>query len=119
MKTHPSKNILVISTGFLIIYLIIKQEWPLYVSLTISLAGIGSSYLSKKIDTVWMQLSKLLGAIFPKIILTIFFYGILTPIAWLSRIFGAKDPLKLKNTHHSYFKDTNKQFDKHSFEKIW
>jgi hypothetical protein len=87
--------------------------------LVVGLAGVFSTYLSRKIDFIWMKLSWLLSLIVPNILLTIIFYLLLFPIALLSRIFGQKDPLNLNNTKDSYFKNSDRQLDKASFEKLW
>jgi hypothetical protein len=119
MKTDTSKStILVISMGFLIIYVVFSWHWAVLVSLVIGVIGILSSYLSKKIEWVWMKISQLLGYIIPNILLTIMFFLFLYPISLLSKLFS-KDPLMLSNKHKTYFIDINKEIDKKSFEKTW
>jgi len=119
MKTDSSKStILIISMGFLIFYLVFAWQWAVSVSLIVGVVGIISSYLSKKIEWVWMKLGDLLGLIMPKIILTIVFYLFLFPIALLYRIFN-KDTLMLSKKYNSYFIDVKKEIDKKSFENTW
>jgi hypothetical protein len=118
-KSTPIKTILVISMGFLIVYLITQWKWAVYITLTVGLIGIVSDYLSKKLDFLWMKLTWILSFIVPNVLLTLVFYLLLFPIAVLSRLFGEKDPLRLKNTTNSIFKNSNKKFDKVSFEKPW
>lgn len=118
-KTNPVKTVLTISVGFTVLYLMTKWDWTIMTALVVGLAGVFSTYLSQKIDFIWMKLSRLLSLIVPNILLTIIFYLLLFPIALLSRIFGQKDPLNLKNTKDSYFKNNDRQLDKASFEKLW
>ena len=119
MKPDNSKStILVISTGFLIIYFIFSWEWAIIVSLIAGVTGILSPYLSRKIEWLWMKLSKLLGYIVPNIILSVVFYLFLFPISVLYRIFN-KDPLMLSKKYNSYFTDINRNIDKKSLEKLW
>jgi hypothetical protein len=47
------------------------------------------------IAVVWLGFSHLLGTIMPKILLSILFFGVLTPIGFLRRLMG-KDSLKLR-----------------------
>jgi len=47
------------------------------------------------VAVVWLGLSQLLGAVVPKILLSILFFGVVTPIGVLRRILG-KDSLKLR-----------------------
>jgi len=118
-KSEATKTVLTITIGFLAIYVITKWEWTISMSLIIGLMGILSSYLSKKIDFIWIKLTWLLSMIVPNILLFVIFFLFLLPIAILSRIFGRKDPLSLKNTTNSLFKNSNKKFGKVSFEKPW
>jgi hypothetical protein len=117
MNTSKS-TILVISMGFLVLYLIFGWQWAVIVSLTVGLIGVFSNYLSVLIEKGWMQLALLLSHVMQPVILTIVFYLFLFPVSLLSKIF-TKDPLMLSGKHDSYFIDTDKQFDRKSFEKIW
>lgn len=122
MKTSnsdPLKTMLTISIGFLVVYFITKYNWAVTVSLIVGSIGVLSTYLSKKIHFLWMKLGWVLSLILPNIVLTLLFFIILFPVALLSRLFGEKDPLRLKNKYDSVFKETNKQFDPCSFENPW
>jgi hypothetical protein len=119
IKSEPIKTVLVITVGMMVIYLITKLQWALYISVSVGILGVLSDYLAKKIDYVWMKLTWILSLIMPNILLSIIFYIFLTPVALLSRVFGEKNPLSLKNTSSTLFKDSNKKFDKASFEKPW
>ena len=118
-KTDPTKTVLTISVGFVIIYLITKWHPAIIVSLVVGLTGILSSYLSKKIDWLWMKLSWILSLIVPNIVLAIVFYLFLFPVSVLSKLFGRKDPLILKNKSDSIFRNRTKEFERTSFEKPW
>jgi hypothetical protein len=118
-KTEPLKTVLVITLGMLVVYLVFKANWALYTALIIGLAGTFSPYLAKQIDFLWMKLTWLLSMIVPNLLLTAIFFLFLTPIAWLSRIFGEKNPLNLKNPGDSLFKECVRQYDKKSFERPW
>lgn len=119
MKKDTSKStILVISMGFLILYLLFLWQWAVFVSLTVGVIGIVSIYLSKKIEWGWMKLAKFMGYIVPNLLLIIVFFLFLYPISLLSKLF-IKDPLMLSKKYKTYFIDINKEIDKESFEKIW
>ena len=113
-KTNPAKTVLIISVGFILVYLISKWNWAIYVSLFIGLIGVFSDYLSQKVDFLWMKLAWVLNKIVPNILLGAIFYIFLVPISVLSRLFSKNDPLNLKNKNNSVFKDSNKSFDKTS-----
>lgn len=119
IKNNPIKTVLTISVGLIVVYLFTKVKWVLDISLVIGLIGVFSTYLSEKIDFLWMKLAWVLSKIIPNIVLGIVFYLFLFPLSVLSKLFIGKDILNLKNTSNSIFKTSNKNFEKVSFEKPW
>ena len=120
MQQKPKNNfqtILVITIGFLIIYMINENNIFLYISLVVGIIGIVSEFLTSKIVWVWDKITWLLSKIMPNVLLTIVFYLFLFPVAILSRIFGNYDVLSLKNNKPTLFKGTNKAFTKANLEK--
>ena len=117
MKSDPKTTLLVIVLGMLVVYLVFKKDWALLVALGVGAAGLLSGFVAEKIDWLWMKLTWVLSMIVPNILLSAVFYVFLTPVALLSRVFGAKNQLSLKNTAPSLFKDHNKPFDKPSFDE--
>lgn len=119
IKTNPSKTVLTIVIGFVLIYLITQLKWSLTLAFFVGLAGILSDFLARQIDFFWMKLALILSYIVPNIILTLIFFLILYPIALLNKIFGKKDPMHLKNRSTTLFVQHNTVFDKAYFEKHW
>ena len=118
-EINKYKTILIIVVGMLVIYIITKYQWALYVGLIIGLVSGFSEFMANKINFIWLKIGVILSYIVPNIILTIIYYVFLTPIALLSRIFGEKNPLNLKNTKDSLFKVRNTRFESESFEYPW
>lgn len=118
-KTEPVKTMLVIAVGCSIIYALTSLNWALYVSIIIGLIGVFSSTLSSWIDTLWMKLAWVLSLIVPNILLGIVYYVFLFPMSLISKIFRKDDVLQLKNKSISTYKNSEKKFDKHSFENPW
>lgn len=118
-EVEKYKTILIIVIGMLVIHVITEYNWALYTALIVGLSGAFSEFLAAIINTVWLKIGMLLSYIVPNIILTIIFYVFLTPLALLSRIFGEKNPLNLKNTGASLFKVRNTRFEPESFENPW
>lgn len=118
-NSNPIQTVLVITIGFLVLFLLSSKTWCLYVAMTIGLIGLTSNFLAEKIDWFWTKLSWVLSLIVPNIIMTLIFYLFLTPIAIVSRIFGKSDPIDLKNAQVSMFKIKNGSYSKESFEKPW
>lgn len=119
MKSDPRQTILVITLGMIVVYLAFQVKWAITAALVVGVAGLISDKLAEKIDWLWMKLTWVLSMIVPNILLSAVFYLFLTPIAIFSRIFGEKNPLSIRNTASSLFKDHGKPFDKPSFEKPW
>jgi hypothetical protein len=119
MKTDTSKStILVISMGFLVLYLLFSWHWAVITSLITGIAGIVSTPLSRIIEKGWMKLSRLLSYFVPSIILGIIFFLFLFPISLISKLF-TKDPLMLSKKYKTHFISINKEIDKKYFEKTW
>jgi len=118
-EVEKYKTILVIVIGMLVIHIITKYNWALYTALAVGLLGAVSEYMAGIINNVWLKIGMVLSYIVPNIILSIIFYVFLTPIAILSRIFGEKNQLNLKNTEKSIFKVRNTLYSTESFENPW
>lgn len=114
----PYTTMLVLTTGFLIIYLALNFHWSVYLSLTFGIIGIISEPLSLIIEKLWFKIADLLGSIMPKLILSIIFYLLLTPIAFFYKLFN-KNIIRLSNSNESTFNDYQNNFSKENIEKIW
>lgn len=119
MKSNPTKTVLTITVGFLIVYAATQMKWALNVSIIIGLAGIFSSFLAEKIEWLWMKLAWILSLIVPNILLSLVFFVFLFPIAILARITGNKNLLQRKQPKDTVFKTRNVRFDAKSFENPW
>src|SRR6056297_3190401 len=119
MKEKSSQStILIISTGFLLLFLLFSMKWMVFVSIFVGLIGIFSEYLSQKVEQIWVGISKILGYIIPNILLTFIFFVILTPLSFIYKMFN-KDALMLSINYDSYFLNKKGNLKKENFEKIW
>jgi len=119
LKSDPSKTVLVICTGLILVYFIFSLKWILFVAFAIGILSILSEWISKKIEWVWFQLTKLLSMIVPNILLGAIFYLFLTPIAFLANIFTKSDPLLIKRPIDTAYKVVNKQFKAADLKNPW
>lgn len=118
-KKKNIKNVATIAFGFLILFLIFRKNYLIYTSLFLLLISILSDTLSEKISWSWMKLSDLLGIITSKIILTLVFLLILTPLALAFRVFN-KNPLLIKRTcQKSYYIQREHLYSADDFENMW
>lgn len=117
-KDTSAKTILVITLGFLGLYLIFEQDWMMYTALIVGVLGAVSDRAAVKIEWLWFRLAHILSHIIPPLLLTAVFYLFLFPVALVSRWF-TKDPLLLHNKYSSTFTDVAEVDIKKSMEKTW
>ena len=119
IKSNPPKTILIISIGFLFIFLISNVNWLLYISFFIGIIGLSSNKLSKFIEIIWFKIAEILSYIIPNILLSLVFFIILTPIAKISSLSNKKVNFKIDPNNSTTFINSNKNFNKKSFENPW
>jgi hypothetical protein len=72
-----------------------KKEGYLFVAMALHVVNMIVPQVYKPLGYLWFGLSDLLSAVVSKIMLSIVFFGVVTPIAILRRLSG-KDSLKLR-----------------------
>ena len=97
-----------------------RQEW-LYVGLGIFflIVAMAIPQLFRPFAKLWLGLSVLLGTVMSKVVMSIVFFGILTPIGMVRRLFGA-DPLlakQWKKDRTSVFKVRNHRYKPEEIER--
>ena len=104
----------------IVIGLILKINPLLYISLILLFIGLFLEKLSKIIASGWLRFANALGIINTKIILTIVFYGFLTPIAYFYRkthgdfMFIKRNPEK-----KSFYEVREHLYKPEDLEKLW
>lgn len=116
---NTALTVLTIVVGLLLVNYIFKNEVILWIAIAIGVLSIVSTWIRNVIHFLWMKLADLLGLIVPKIILSLVFFLIVTPLGFFSRMFSPKEQLILKNDRASTFFETEKKFEKAFFEKPW
>ncbi|MGA8222058.1 MAG: SxtJ family membrane protein [Candidatus Acidiferrales bacterium] len=79
----------------LILKLRIHREGILLGAIALHVLNMTVPQVYRPIAVVWLGFSHLLGSIMSKILLSILFFGVITPMGILRRLFG-KDALKLR-----------------------
>lgn len=119
MQANKHKEtILVITAGFLILFLLLKKDWMVYTATAVAFAGIVSPFLARIIHIAWMKLADLLGQTIPKLVLGTIFYGFVVPMGFLSGIFR-KDFMFLKKRTDTYYHTRNHIFKAEDFKNPW
>jgi len=119
-RLATSKTISVLTLAVLIAYVIFSAQWLLWVALLLTLGNAFESRLTTALASYWMKFATILGAFNSRVILTLTFYLILTPLAFVYRIFNRPlvDHFRANN-RQSYFEDINKTYTQADFEKTW
>lgn len=79
----------------LILYIRTKRDGMLWAAVALHVLNMIVPRIYAPIAVVWLGFSHLLGTVMSKILLSILFFGLVTPIGMLRRLFG-KDSLKLR-----------------------
>ena len=122
MKRPQSKEvILVIVVGLLILSRIFSIDSLAIAAIVIGLVGVVSSTLSDKIAWVWFKISDALGYIMSRVILTLVFFLILTPVALFSRLFRKKDLMgkTIDDNVSSYFDIRDHEYHSGDLRDPW
>ncbi|MEL6923554.1 MAG: SxtJ family membrane protein [Bacteroidota bacterium] len=117
-KQNTHTTILVMVTGFLVLYFIFKAQWLITVAASVAVVSLVIPPVGRLIEKAWYKLAQVLGWINTRILLSIVFFLILFPIAWLTRLFG-KVSLQLKRPKDTVFTTRNHQYSKADFENMW
>jgi Saxitoxin biosynthesis operon protein SxtJ len=80
---------------FLIVYVRTKRDGILWVTMILHVLNMIVPRVYAPIAVVWLGFSHLLGTVMSKVLLSVLFFGVVTPIGFLRRLFG-KDSLKLR-----------------------
>ena len=121
-KSNPYKakeTVLVITVGCIILYLVFKNKVFLYCALVIGLAGVLSLYLSEKIDWVWGKLSFIMAEISNRVLLTIIFLLVVTPVGLIRRLRKKNSLTYFDKNATSNFTGRNHTFSKKDLENTW
>lgn len=125
MKAEKYKTLFVMVTGFLVLYWYfyhIREKsfglYFLYISLAAGILSISIPAAGDWIVKGWYKLAEVLGWINTRILLSVIFFLLLTPIALVRRLF-VKDPLRLKRTSSSLYEERNHRFTKEDLENPW
>lgn len=114
------KTISVLTLVVLIVYLVFGTKWLLWVALLLTLGNTFENRFITAMAFYWMKFADVLGAFNSKIILTVTFYFILTPLALVYRIFNRPLVYHFRaNKRQSYFEDLKKIYTPADFEKTW
>ncbi len=112
------KSVLVIVTGFLVLYVVTPVGLFLYISLGVGVACLCSGSLRNVILYGWETLAMVLGWINSQILLTILFFVFLLPVAAMRRLFQ-RNRLELKRKEGSMYYDREHLYTREDLEQTF
>lgn len=119
-RTKSLETVVVIVAGLLALFFWLKNPWLLRGALIVALAGVFSPWLTAKIHAGWMLLAQGLGWFNGRVLLSLVFYVILTPVAWLSRRGNSSSfLLRKKQKEESYYAERNHTYAPKDLENTW
>jgi len=114
------ETLTVLAAVLLVLNVFFHHQLFVYGAILLLVTGLFIRPLASMVTKAWLKFSCLLGAINTKIILSLVFFLILTPLAYLFRLFN-ENPLQLarKSKNQSLYHDRNYKYAKADFEKMW
>lgn len=91
--------------------------WPFYIGTPIALIAAISPPALHPLYVVWMKFGNVMGFINTRIIMSVFFFAMITPLAWIFKLLG-KDPMAraLEKSANTY-RVVSKPYAKEEMEK--
>ena len=120
-KEKSQESVLVICLGLLVLFIWTKNMLFFWIAFGVLAAAVLSGFVARWIAWLWFKLAHVLGRINGSILLSIIFFLLLTPIAWLMRLFkGNSLQLRKKTeTDASYFKNRDHVYQPRDLEHPW
>jgi hypothetical protein len=79
----------------LLLFALTRRDWLLYAALVLHVVNMTVPQIYRPLAVVWLGFSHLLGLVVSKVVLTVIFYLVVTPIGTLRKLMG-KDSLRLR-----------------------
>ena len=115
----PYETILGITLGFIILFLIFQKMWLAWLAVLIGLPCLFSSAVAGRVQSAWSYITRALGWVNSRILLTLIFFLILTPIALFRRLLNGNRELNLKNDKDSLFVVRDHQYEGKDLKNPW
>jgi|GEM_PF-1433006 hypothetical protein len=116
-RSEYEESVVVLGCGLSFIALFWGLPWALFVFSPIMVAGLLLPRLAFGLHVAWSFLGMLLSSISGTILLGVMFFGILTPLAWIRRVFGTSH--FRKKDRSSFFDTTQHTYGPKDLENPW
>lgn len=110
----------VLAAAALVIGLLTGHKWPYWLALALLCTGLFLKTAASRISSAWMSFAEVLGRINSRIILSAVFYLVLTPVAFLFRLFSGDYLVQArKSGDGSYYHPRGHVYTAGDLEKPW
>lgn len=117
-RTKTLETSLVLTTAFLVVYMITGKNLYLYIAFGLGITGIFIKPLAKIIAVGWFKLAEILNYLMSKIILGVLFFVVLFPVSILYKM-SNKDKLRLKKAGNTTWNERNHKYSATDLDNIW
>lgn len=110
-KEKARETLLVLALASLVFLGFIKEEWPLagYAAAFFLFIALFVPPLARTLHRFWIGLAQIIGTVNTRILLTLVFFLLLTPLALIRRL-TSSDPLQLKPPKNTVFTVREEQY---------
>jgi hypothetical protein len=118
--TEVQKTNAVLAAALLIAFMIWSNKILLWLAILLLIGSATGSRVNSFIARYWLKFSQVIGAFNSRILLSLVFFVILTPVSALFRVFNKAAVAQFKcNNKKSYFADPAQKYDKKYFLNQW
>src|SRR5688572_12308514 len=118
-KVKNYETILAIVLGLLVIWYFTGIAILIYCCLALVMIGLLFPSVTSIITWIWFKIAEILGWFMSKFLLSVIFYLVLVPIAFLSRLFITNSLNLKKSNNTSYFQNRNHKYTSEDMEHPW
>lgn len=114
------KTLNVLALAFLAGHFLLDQAWFAWVAAALVLGGAFEFRWASWIAGAWLRFAAALGVFNSRLILSVVFFCVLTPVALLFRRFNGDLVAHFRNRkRQSCFDDVRRTYRREDFEKLW
>ncbi|PIU19504.1 MAG: hypothetical protein COT18_07170 [Elusimicrobia bacterium CG08_land_8_20_14_0_20_59_10] len=120
-RTETLKTLNVLAAAALAAYFLAGRQWLLYTAFALLLLNLADNPAARLLCAGWLKLARVLGAVNSRLLLWLIFFFILTPVAFVYRLFNRRAAAHFtSDPGGSLFSDIPPDAtSKESFEKTW
>jgi len=112
-------SVLVIALGSSVLYFLFHRPWMAGIAIAVAICGLFVPFAARWITTAWLGLAYVLGWVNGRILLSVVFYLVLTPIALLRRV-GRREPMRtVDRSARSHWTVRDHTYTAADLEKPW